>query len=104
MKIILSDNTEVEVECYPISGAFDTQGINLESKKVFFSKSIHAGSIILKDAIESIQNELEKNKPHSIEIQIGLNFGTEGNVIFSKGTAEAAISIKATWRNEINEQ
>lgn len=100
MKIILSDSTEVEVECYPVNGAFDTQGINLESKIVSFSKFIHAGSTILKDAMGSIQNELDKNLLQSLEVQIGLKFGAEGNVILSKGTAEAAISIKAIWKNE----
>lgn len=100
MKIILSDHTEVEVECYPVDSVFDTQGIDLESKKVKFSEFMDSGSTIIKDTIESIQTKLEKNLLHSIEIQIGLKFGAEGNVILSKGTAEAAISIKATWRNE----
>jgi hypothetical protein len=97
MKLVLSDATEVEVEYDGPEGAFDTQGMELEDKKASFANAVRTGGTILKDAIGSLNAELQNNPPSKLELQIGLKFGVEGNVVVAKGTAEAIISVNATW-------
>jgi hypothetical protein len=102
VKIVLSDKTKIDVELTEGGGAFDTQaGLgHLKDKEIVFQDAMRTGGTLIKDAVESIQSQLLNNKPDSLELQVGLKLGAEGNLIVSKGTAEAAVSIKATWQKE----
>lgn len=97
MRLILSDSSEVEVELDHPEGAFDAQGMTVEEKKASFTEALQTGGTILKDAIENLHVQLKDNLPKKLELQIGIKFSVEGNVILAKGTSESAVSVKATW-------
>lgn len=98
MKIILSDSSEIEIEPSISGGDFGAQSVDWEKRRIQFQDAIQSGSTILKDSISALRSNLKNNLPESLEIEIGLKFGAEGNLILAKGTAEASITIKATWK------
>jgi hypothetical protein len=53
-------------------------------------------------AIEIILGKLrtQLKAPKEIEVEFGLTLGGELGVIFTKGTAEASFTVRATWSDE----
>jgi hypothetical protein len=102
MRLLLSDSTEVEVEVTGQDSAFDAQGVTLNDAKASFSKSMETASVLLKDAIANVKAGLNEVMPDTLEISLGVKFGAEGNLIVSKGSAEANMSFKATWKGNQN--
>ncbi|MEV0314889.1 CU044_2847 family protein [Nonomuraea fuscirosea] len=53
-------------------------------------------------AIDVILGKLraQLKAPHEIEVEFGLTLGGEFGVLFTKGTAEASFTVRATWRDD----
>jgi len=103
MELILSDSTIINIEHESASSAFDTQAVDFKKASAYFSDSMKTASILLKDTIEGLTDNLREKLPDSLEVTVGLKIGAEGNIILSKGSAEANLTFKATWNRRSDE-
>ena len=102
MKIKLSDSTEIDIQVNTNTSDFSAQGfMDTAMTAIHFSKLDIAGTF-LKDTISNLTAKLKDNLPDELEIGVCLTNGAEGNIIISKGSAEANISIKAVWKRSKN--
>lgn len=97
-KVKLSDGSEVFFETSKNDeGAFGTQGFS-DQVDTSLQKVSEIGGKVLKDTFEFVNNALDTIKPNELEVEIGLSISYEGSIIITKGSAEANVTIKATWK------
>ena len=97
-KIQLDDGTEVLILASAATDAFETQGAAGDTVTARLSDvSTQCGQALL-ETVSGVRSRLQKIEPSKLEIEIGVTLSTEGTVIISSAKAEAAIKVKATWK------